>query len=157
MRIMRRFSIVLLLLLVVALPAAAQDGDPAEELQKDLWCPICQGIRLDVCEQKVCQQMRDMIDSELAAGSTQEEIKAQFIELYGPVVLGEPPREGFTLIAWIAPVLLLIGGLATAIWMTRRWSRKPATVSAGEPVPSAGTVADDDPYLSRVEKELNDL
>lgn len=157
MRNMRRLMLAVLLILLVALPAAAQDG-PAEELQKELWCPICQGIRLDVCEQKVCEQMRDMINSELASGATQEEIKAQFIELYGPVVLGEPPREGFNLIAWIVPVLLLVGGFAFAIFMTRRWSQKP-TPPISPVVAAAPDVGlappDDDPYLSRVERELD--
>ncbi len=139
------------LLLVVTVPVFAQGGDPKEQLLKELWCPICNGIRLDVCEQKVCEQMRAMIDQELAAGKTPEQIKAQFIDLYGPVVLGEPPREGFNLIAWIMPVLLLIGGLATAVLISRR--RRPQALPM--PIPSApsGTA---DPYLARVERELAD-
>ncbi|RME80849.1 MAG: cytochrome c-type biogenesis protein CcmH [Caldilineae bacterium] len=149
---MRRFLLALFLLLLVAVPAAAQENDPAKELQKELWCPICQGIRLDVCEQKVCEQMREMIDQRLAEGYTKEQVKAEFIELYGPVVLGEPPRQGFTLLAWVIPVLLVIGGLAAAVVLTRRWTRQTVSVAA----PSTADVIPEDEYLKRVEEELNE-
>jgi cytochrome c-type biogenesis protein CcmH len=139
------------LLLVVTVPVLAQGGDPKAQLLKELWCPICNGIRLDVCEQKVCEQMRAMIDQELAAGKTPEQIKAQFIDLYGPVVLGEPPREGFNLIAWIMPVVLLIGGLTAAILISRR--RTPQATAV--PMVS-GTAMSGDPYLARVDRELAD-
>lgn len=153
---MRRFLLSLFLLLLLAAPVLAQEGDPADALEKELWCPICQGIRLDVCDQKVCEQMREMIDAELAAGKSSAEIKAEFIELYGPVVLGEPPRQGFYLTAWILPVLLLAVGLGGVIWLTRRWTRKPASAQA-QPRPAAPAAAGEDPYLARVEKDLQDL
>ncbi|MCO6450622.1 MAG: cytochrome c-type biogenesis protein CcmH [Caldilineales bacterium] len=151
----RRAILFLLLLFVVAFPVSAQEGDPKTQLTKELWCPICNGIRLDVCEQKVCEQMREMIDTELASGKTTEEIKAEFIDLYGPVVLGEPPREGFSLIAWIAPILLLVGGIVAAVLLTRRWSRasKPMPVPASTAAASPGQT---DEYMERVERELSD-
>ena len=139
---------------LLALPVFAQDGGPKEQLTKELWCPICNGIRLDVCEQKVCQQMREMIDTDLAAGKTPEQIKADFVDLYGPVVLGEPPRQGFTLRAWIVPIALLLGGLAVAIVLTRRWTKRTAAPAMASP--AAAATAPDDPYLARVEREISD-
>ena len=158
-KLSRSILLAFVLLLLFGLSAAAQEGDPAEELQKELWCPICQGIRLDVCEQKVCQQMRDMIDEELAAGKSKEEVKAQFIELYGPVVLGEPPREGFNLLAWLVPVLLVVGGIILAGFLTWRWSRKPepAPESVGaQAAVQTDDVPVDDEYLARVEREIGE-
>lgn len=148
---LRRWLPLFLLLLMTA-PVLAQGGDPKEQLLKELWCPICNGIRLDVCEQKVCEQMREMIDQELAAGKTPEQIKAQFIDLYGPVVLGEPPREGFNLIAWIMPVLFLIGGLTAAVLITRRRGAQTIPVAAAPGAAAASA----DPYLARVEREVAD-
>lgn len=147
---------VMLFSILSAIPVAAQEGDPAKELQQELWCPICQGVRLDVCEQKVCEQMRDMIDNDLAAGKSTDEIKADFIEFYGPVVLGEPPREGFNLLAWIVPVLLVIGGLLFVVLLTRRWSKKGTQepVSATATTTSDSTVDED--YLARVEREIGE-
>lgn len=154
---MRRLLLAVFFIIVAAFPAFAQEGDPKEQLTKEIWCPVCNGIRLDVCEQAVCEQMRDMIDQELAAGKTPEQIKADFIDLYGPVVLGEPPREGFNLVAWIAPIVLLAGGIAIVVYMTRRWTTRPApaaaaaTPASGQPAP-----APQDPYLARVERDLSD-
>ena len=153
---MRYLLFFMLFTLLLALPVAAQEGDPAKELQQELWCPICQGVRLDVCEQKVCQQMRDMIDEDLAAGKTKEEIKANFIEFYGPVVLGEPPREGFNLLAWIVPILLVVGGLLFALFLTRRWSRKPTATPAAVANKAPPLSPADDDYLARVERELGE-
>lgn len=153
----RRIFVLFLLLFAFAIPVSAQEGDPKTDLTKELWCPVCNGIRLDVCEQKVCEQMRDMIDADLAAGKSPTEIKADFIDLYGPVVLGEPPREGFNLIAWIAPVLLLIGGIATALVVTRRWSQSATEATALATATAATATTDsNDEYLARVERELSD-
>ncbi|MBX7233519.1 MAG: cytochrome c-type biogenesis protein CcmH [Caldilineales bacterium] len=156
---MRRFLLAAFFLLLIALPAFAQEGDPKEKLTKELWCPICNGIRLDVCEQQVCEQMREMIDVSLDAGKTPEQIKADFIDLYGPEVLGEPPREGFNLVAWIMPVVLLVGGLAIVAYLTLRWTRRPApaVIPPGPPTPPAAGPTPQDPYLARVERDLGDL
>lgn len=154
---MRRLLLAAFLLIVVAFPVFAQEGDPKEQLTKEIWCPVCNGIRLDVCEQAVCEQMRDMIDQELAAGKTPEQIKADFIDLYGPVVLGEPPREGFNLVAWIAPIVLLVGGIAIVVYMTRRWTARPAApVASSSPAAGQSAPAPQDPYLARVERDLSD-
>ena len=157
MKTFARLALVILVLVVVIIPAAAQGGDPGadeKQLTQELWCPICNGIRLDVCEQKVCEQMREQIAIDLEAGKTTEQIKQEFIEFYGPSVLGEPPREGFSLLAWIVPVLLLVGGLADIVVLTRRWTRKPAPTAVPSAVP--GTSQPEDPYLARVNRELSD-
>ncbi|NOX62519.1 MAG: hypothetical protein GXP42_11340 [Chloroflexi bacterium] len=158
---MQRILFAVLISLLLIAPVAAQSDDPYEQLLKELWCPLCNGIRLDVCEQQVCEQMRDLIRQELDAGKTPEEIKAEFVDLYGPVVLGEPPREGFNLLAWVIPVILVVAGLAAAVVLTRRWSAQTA-----EDEPMAGAVAarapdieidEEDEYLARVEREVNEL
>lgn len=155
---MRRLSLAVFLLLVVALPIFAQEDDPKEKLSKELWCPICNGIRLDVCEQQVCEQMREMIDLSLAAGKTPEQIKADFIDLYGPEVLGEPPREGFNLVAWIMPVVLLVAGIGIVAYLTLRWTRRPATaaIASGPAALPEAEPAPPDPYLARVERDLGE-
>jgi len=61
----------------------------------------------------------------LAAGQDEEMILASLAEQYGPRVLAEPPREGFTWLGWIMPyVALLLGGGAVAIVLWR-WKAAP--------------------------------
>ena len=163
-------------LVLISGVALAQGDDPnnpnnlspeqqalAKEIQMELWCPICQGIRLDVCEQKVCQQMRDMIDQMILEGKTKQEIIDEFVDQYGVVILGEPPKEGINLMAWLMPILFVIVGLGFAFWMSKKWTQKkpapvaaqPGSASGGEAAP--GDMPDDavdDAYLARVEQEL---
>ncbi len=136
----------------------------AREIQQELWCPICQGIRLDVCEQQVCQQMRDMIDELILEGKTKQEIIDEFVVQYGVVILGEPPKEGINLMAWIMPVVLALAGLGFAVWMSRKWTQTRREVAAATPgvgaaagSPEVGAESDadiEDDYLARVEQDL---
>ena len=41
-------------------------------------------------------------------GLTDEEIKQYFVDRYGPSVLLEPPAEGFSMIVWVVPPLVVI-------------------------------------------------
>ncbi len=167
--------IAFILLIVMAGAAFAQGADPnnphdltpeqlaqAKEIQTELWCPICQGVRLDACEQKVCQQMRDMIDEMLKEGKSKDEIINEFVDQYGVVILGEPPKQGINLMAWLMPVLLVLVGLGFAFWMSKKWTQKKSAPAAAETPPqgpgaepNADAVIDDD-YLARVERELGE-
>lgn len=93
------------------------------EVARDIWCPLCSGVRLDSCELLACQQMKDVIALKLAEGENSEQIKNYFLEQYGPQILGEPPREGFNWLAWILPVVALTGGGAFLWRQTRRLVR----------------------------------
>jgi len=167
-------AFIFLLVLLSASVALAQGSDPnnphnlspqqlqtAKDIQQELWCPVCQGVRLDACEQKVCQQMRDMIDKMLLEGKSKQEIIDEFVVQYGVVILGEPPKQGFNLMAWLMPVILVLAGLALAFWLSRSWMKKSRTAAAvsAAAVPSAETkteteMTEDDAYLARVEHDL---
>lgn len=122
------------------------------EVAKELWCPLCNGVRLDACELKACEQMRDMIAEQLAEGWDKEQIKNYFIEQYGPQVLGAPPLEGFNWLAWILPFVALAGG-GVFLWRTvrRMVTSRPreAAITMDGASPS---VADE--YSRRLEEEL---
>jgi len=133
-------------------------ANDVNDVARELWCPLCSGVRLDACELKACDQMKDMIAIQLAEGESLDEIQAYFIEQYGPQVLGEPPREGFNWLAWIMPfaVLALGGGFL--------WFRARSMVTTGigleetsgetQSGPAKKTPAADD-YESKLEEELN--
>ncbi len=152
---------------IAAVTVAAQDAptaEPAEEVTlndvnevaRDLWCPLCSGVRLDACELKACDQMKDVIAIKLAEGEDAESIKDYFIEQYGPQVLGEPPREGFNWLAWILPfVALALGGVF--LWrQTARMMRPAADASAADqgPSPPGAEQRTDDEYARKLDEEL---
>ena len=103
-------TMLLLLCLRCCLLGADADAQPGYVVAKELWCPLCNGVRLDNCELQACVQMREVIAQKLVAGESKEQIKAYFAQQYGDVVLGEPAREGFNLVVWIFPILAGGGG-----------------------------------------------
>ena len=166
-----------LLFILLAGMVMAQGADPnnphnlspeqlaqAKEIQTELWCPVCQGVRLDACEQKVCQQMRDMIDQLLLDGKTKDEIINEFVVQYGVVILGEPPKQGFNLMAWLMPIALVLAGLGFAFWMSRNWTKKSRLTATTDNPPATDSLnpdkmpgvphTEDDDYLARVEREI---
>jgi cytochrome c-type biogenesis protein CcmH len=158
--------LILLLLWVPTLaPAGAQGREPTIEeinaIARELWCPLCNGVRLDTCELRACEQMRDTIREKLAAGESKEAIKAYFIEKYGEIVLGEPPRRGVNWLPWLLPFAALVFGAGYLVYIGRAWTARsrPATVAVspeGEDLPATQEPSggEEDEYLKRVDEEL---
>jgi cytochrome c-type biogenesis protein CcmH len=134
-----------------AAAASEVTADQVNAVARELWCPLCSGVRLDACELKACEQMKEMIAIKLAEGEDVESIKAYFIEQYGPQVLGEPPRSGFNLLAWVLPVLgVVVGGFF--FWrMTSRMVRSSSHPTAA---PAPRNAATEDEYERKLEEEL---
>lgn len=148
--------VALAVLALLASPVLAQTPTPNEvnAIARELWCPLCNGVRLDNCELKACEQMREVIAEKLMAGESKERIKAYFVEQYGDVVLGQPSREGFNLIAWIFPILAAVVGLGWLAYLIAAWRRRKPAPQPAAAAP-AGSPAGDD-YLARVEREMRE-
>lgn len=135
--------------------AVAQQPVTQEDVNavaRELWCPLCNNVRLDTCELKACAQMKDVIKDKLGQGETLQTIRDYFVEYYGPQVLGAPPLSGFNWLAWILPFAVLVGGGAFLWSRARRISRPgPETTEGEEP-------GDTDPetaaYAARLDEEL---
>ncbi len=82
--------------------------DQMYTIARELWCPLCAGIRLDACELQACIQMREEIMVLLQEGHDAEYIIRYFKEQYGHQILGEPPRTGFYSLAWLVPVGVMV-------------------------------------------------
>lgn len=166
----RRAVVALFVALVLVVPVAQAQENPTptlDEIQavaRELYCPLCNGVRLDNCDLQVCFQMRQVIADRLAAGASKDQIKQEFVAQYGPIVLGEPPREGLNWLVWLLPVAALIGGSIWILMTLRGWTKASpaapagpaATPAASLPLaPKAGTASDD--YLAQVDADLERL
>ncbi|MCA9939300.1 MAG: cytochrome c-type biogenesis protein CcmH [Anaerolineales bacterium] len=157
-----RFLTLLFLLLAVAALAAAPAAlaqstaitdDQVNEVAHDLYCPVCESTPLDVCPTQACRDWREVIRTQLAEGRSKQQIMDYFAEQYGDRVLAEPPRSGFDLIVWILPAAAVIGGgFFFARYLNRL--RRPEDDRDEEAPPSSPPPSGEDPYLARVEKEL---
>jgi cytochrome c-type biogenesis protein CcmH len=142
-----------------AAPAAAAAGtasaDQIDAVAKQLWCPLCSGVRLDACELKACSQMKEVIGEKLAQGVDVQTIKNYFVAQYGPQVLGEPPMEGFNWLAWVLPVVALIAGGIFVYSRTRKMVRTAPTAAAAQDAVAPGQgAAGDDEYAQKLDEEL---
>jgi len=149
---------VLVGLLIVG-AAAAQGGkvtdDQVNAVAKQLNCPVCENVPLDVCETQACAQWRDLIRQKLATGDKPEQIIAYFRATYGDRVLQSPPREGFTGLIWSLPFVGLIAGLAILVVVLRRMAAQPKAEAEVEVEAKTDAVADE--YRKRLERELKEL
>ena len=155
-------SIVLALAVVPLLTACALEEDVplaerrAQDLNKTIMCPVCPGESIDQSQNPLAGQMRAIVAEKLDQGWSEQDIQEFFVERYGPSVLLEPQRRGFTLMVWIIPPVALIGAgiiLYLALRLMRR-SPAAATRSLGEEV----WLSDDErrDYFQRIEATLDD-
>lgn len=134
-----------------ALPAFAQDGGPTDDdvnvIARELYCPVCENIPLDVCPTQACEQWRATIREKLVLGWSDDQIKDYFVDQYGPRVLAEPPAEGFNSLVYILPPVLFVIGAYVLFRSVRAWKVKPTT-------PRDVGVESHDPYIAQLEQEL---
>lgn len=135
---------------------AAADSLEAEvrEIGRLLKCPVCQSVSVADSQSELAQQMRGVIRQQLTEGRTRQEIIAYFVERYGESVLFEPPKRGFSLLAWlVTPLAVAAGGLA--VWRIVRRRGRPAPQGEGAAVMhTAGSEADLERYRERLRAEL---
>lgn len=108
--------LIALVVIVVGLWPADTDKDPearAYALATSFKCPICAGESVAASQTDLAEDLRLLIATEIAAGSTDEEIRAMFVDSYGEQVLLDAPGGGLGVALWAVPVMLaLVGGFA---------------------------------------------
>jgi cytochrome c-type biogenesis protein CcmH len=138
---------------------AAITDDQVNAIAKQLYCPVCENIPLDVCPTQACAQWRDLIREKLAAGWSENQIKNYFVEQYGERVLGAPPVKGINWLVYLIPPLAILAGGFILYKALRTW--KP---SESQDLPAASPASTDETnqtdgqlseaYIKRLEDEL---
>lgn len=87
-----------------------------------LRCPVCQGLSIQDSPSELAQSMRAVVRDQLAAGKTPDEVKAYYVSKYGEWILLAPKPSGFNLLAYLLPVLVVLGGGLAIALAVRRWT-----------------------------------
>jgi cytochrome c-type biogenesis protein CcmH len=138
-------------------PAAAQNPKPTpsddevNRVAKQMYCPVCENIPLDVCPTQACHDWRELIRQKLADGWTDQQIKDYFAQQYGVRVLAEPPASGLNWLVYILPWVAFLAGVVIVWRVLVSVRKKPTAAGAADSTIAKGT---DDPYLSKLEEEL---
>ena len=78
------------------------------------------------------------IDTLLAQGKTEQQVMDSLVAQYGPTIYAEPPKSGFSMVAWMMPTFYLVVGAVVVIFVISRWVKKSEseTVSSSAPAKS---------------------
>jgi len=91
-----------------------------------LKCLVCQGESVADSPATLSQQMRGIIRQQLQSGKSDQEVIQYFESRYGDRILWSPPWQGFTLLAWLVPIALLLGGTLLLFIVLRDWQTRSA-------------------------------
>jgi cytochrome c-type biogenesis protein CcmH len=128
-------------------PAAAQSLDErTRAVAQQLRCPVCQSESVADSSAGISKAIRAIIQKRLAEGQSADQIKTYFVSRYGTWILLAPPSSGIGAVAWLAPPLLVLGGLALLMTLVMDWRRR----AKRPPRPARSE------YLARVRAELAD-
>lgn len=98
---------------------AAQEAR-AQALFDDIRCVVCQHEAIADSPASIAADLRGLVRDQIAAGATDEQIRADLVRRYGDFVLFKPPVRIGTLVLWFGPLgLIVLGGLAL-LWRGRR-------------------------------------
>jgi cytochrome c-type biogenesis protein CcmH len=124
------------LLLALGSPAHAGEAQPAaadsalEErvtaLANELRCLVCQNQTLADSNAPLAVDLRNQIRERMREGASERDIIGFMVERYGDFVLYRPPWKTSTLLLWIGPLLLMVGGLAALFYRLARRRREMA-------------------------------
>jgi cytochrome c-type biogenesis protein CcmH len=89
------------------------------------------------------------INDRVTRAEADDLIAQDFVQEYGPTVLVEPPKRGFSWFVWIMPVLLPVVAVLFAWGMVQRWRERASLAPAG------GLAIDSD-LLARAHREAED-
>jgi cytochrome c-type biogenesis protein CcmH len=137
--------------------AQAQDTQPGlptddqvNAIAKQLYCPVCENIPLDVCGTQACAQWRELIREKLSQGWSEAQIKQYFVDQYGDRVLSTPPARGLNWLVYVVPPIAILLGAFLLYRAFRAWKQPAPVLAQG----SNSTQAPADEYVRRLEEEL---
>ncbi len=133
---------------LLIVPVRAQKlSDRAKQVGSKIKC-MCRGCEMSAagCSHPggafsgMCDTAKGMlkeVDQHIAKGETDEQILQAFVQEYGSQVYTEPPKSGFSLVAWVLPSVYLFVGAGVVVLVIARWRKRPSQ----EAVPAAGSAS----------------
>lgn len=114
------------------LPVA--EAERFHRLTQELRCVVCQNENLADSTAPLAQDLKREIREQMAAGRSDDDIKAFLVARYGDFITYRPPVRMGTLLLWGGPLLFV--GVATWMW------RRHRPVAAGPVAPVEKTLED---------------
>ncbi|RZL34964.1 MAG: cytochrome c-type biogenesis protein CcmH [Rubrivivax sp.] len=114
-------DLVAMTLLASALGAHAANLDErVERLAQELRCVVCQSQSVAESNAPLAVDMKRHLREGLAAGRSEQELRAEMVQRYGEQVLYRPALHGGTAALWFGPLALLAAGGGVYLRQARR-------------------------------------
>jgi len=132
----------------------------AQAVGSQLKCPVCQSESVADSPSLIAQQMRGVIRQQLQAGKSEQAVIQYFVSRYGEQIAWSPPWQGFTLLAWLVPIVLVLAGGVLLFFTLRAWRAiTPATAGNADGEEKALTTSNENEmelerYRALLEEEL---
>jgi cytochrome c-type biogenesis protein CcmH len=96
----------------------------------------CANLTVRACSCGTADQIRADIARRLGAGESADQVVAAYVAQHGEKIRSAPTTEGFSLLAWTMPFILLFVAGAVLVLLVRRWKTAglrplPATAGSG--------------------------
>lgn len=118
----RLAALAAIVLALLAPAAGAAESASLNEIEKQVMCPVC-GTLLQLAESPQAQRERVFIEHLIAEGKSEEEVKDALVAEYGDEVLALPPGSGFSLSAYLVPIIAFLVAAAALAVGVMRWRR----------------------------------
>ncbi|NJL94091.1 MAG: hypothetical protein HC915_10360 [Anaerolineae bacterium] len=145
---MRPWFGLLLLISVLALPlerASAQlagedlppgvTGEDVYRVTSQMYCDVCEGVPVSDCPSVTCRAWRQEVANLLGEGYSDDQVFAQFAELYGNEISGLPLRQEDRNFALLLPILAVLGMAALVgfqVWRITQGQQSRAQQAAAQ-------------------------
>ena len=124
--------------------------DPTQEARAralfgDIRCVVCQHESIADSPAGIAADLRGLVREQIAAGKTDDEIKADLLRRYGDYVLFKPPLRIGTWLLWFGPFALAAGaGVVLVLRARLRSAGEAAPLTPEEERALAALTADDE-------------
>ena len=133
----RRIAALLPFVVFAVLPLLAQQqSDRAKQIGGKFQCMCGCNQILTQCNHVGCTMSTSML-KELGAmvnrGDSEDKITQTFVQEFGTTVYAEPPKSGFSLVAWLMPVFYFLVGAAIVVFFINKWRKQAPAPAAVAP------------------------
>ena len=98
----------------------------------ELRCLVCQNQTIADSNADLAADLRRQVHELIVQGRTDDEIRTYVTDRFGDFVLYKPPMSARTVVLWVGPFLLVLGGLLIVLRILRR-PRAAPVIARGDP------------------------
>lgn len=132
-----------LLAVAPALGAAATPTASQNQIEAEVMCPVC-GTLLELAESPQAQREKAFIARLISEGRSEAQIKDALVAEYGETVLALPRGSGFSLSAYLVPIVAFLVAAVALTLGVLKWRRTSSAPGGGGPKADGPSAEDSD-------------